>query len=136
MERLIDLGPASAISEGGSHSSGPVTVFRHQGHLHAVASRCPHMGYPMSKGTLRDGVVTCAWHGWEFDLVDGGCYRGACDDLPIYPVEIVDGAVRVRVSTTPTDPANVQRAMFCSWRSGSSSISAACERLTNAPEAG
>src|ERR1044071_8627104 len=37
---------------------------------------------------------------------------------------------------TPRDPANVQRAMFCSWRLGSESIRLACERATKAPEDG
>src|SRR4051812_38512138 len=39
-------------------------------------------------------------------------------------------------TTTPNDPANVQRAIFCSWRAGAESIKLACERLTNAPEDG
>ena len=37
---------------------------------------------------------------------------------------------------TPRDPANVQRAIFCSWRAGSESIRLACERLTKAPDEG
>lgn len=109
MDRSYDFGPADAFAEGDARSQGPVTVFRHQGRLHAVASRCPHMGYPMSKGTLRDGVVTCAWHGWEFDLDNGGCYRGACDDLPIHPIEIVDGTIRVRAVGEAEDPATHER---------------------------
>ena len=36
----------------------------------------------------------------------------------------------------PSEPASVQRAMFCSRLAGSESISVACERLTNAPDAG
>jgi len=39
-------------------------------------------------------------------------------------------------TTTPMDPANVQRAMFCSRRDSSMSIKVACDRLTNAPDAG
>jgi len=39
-------------------------------------------------------------------------------------------------ATTPTEPASVQRAMFCSWRAGSRSISVACESCDKAPEAG
>jgi len=109
MDRTLDLGPATDLAEGDSRSSGPVTVFRHLGQLHAIASRCPHMGYPMSKGTLRDGVVTCAWHGWEFDLHTGGCYRGACDDLPVYPLDIINGTVHVRVHETPRDPDEAAR---------------------------
>ena len=39
-------------------------------------------------------------------------------------------------ATMPSDPAKAQRAMFCSRRAGAESISAACDRLTNAPDDG
>lgn len=64
------------------------TVFKNNGDFFACENRCPHMGYPMNKGTIRQGVITCAWHNWEFDTHSGGCYRGACEDLKIYPLKI------------------------------------------------
>src|SRR5947207_9095232 len=39
-------------------------------------------------------------------------------------------------TTTPTEPAKVHRAMFCSWREGSVSMRVAWDRLTNGPDAG
>jgi len=89
LARLTDLSEASRLT------AGAVTLIRNQETWHAIASRCPHMGYPMEKSTLREGVVTCAWHQWEFDLETGGCYRGACADLPVYPLRILDGQVQV-----------------------------------------
>jgi anthranilate 1,2-dioxygenase ferredoxin subunit len=89
LARLSDLTNATRMT------AGAVTLIRDQDRWHAIASRCPHMGYPMEKATLRAGVVTCAWHRWEFDLTSGGCYRGACADLPVYPLRIVDGQVQV-----------------------------------------
>jgi len=89
LARLTDLADATRLT------AGAVTLIRNHDTWHAIASRCPHMGYPMEKSTLRDGVVTCAWHQWEFDLATGGCYRGACADLPVYPLRIVDGQVQV-----------------------------------------
>lgn len=32
---------------------------------------CPHMGLPLSMGTLEDRAVRCRYHGWAFDLADG-----------------------------------------------------------------
>ncbi|MEM9492884.1 MAG: Rieske (2Fe-2S) protein, partial [Myxococcota bacterium] len=32
----------------------------------AIDNRCPHEGYPLSTGALKDGIVTCAWHNWKF----------------------------------------------------------------------
>jgi hypothetical protein len=53
------------------------------------------MGYPMNKGTVRDGIVSCAWHNWQFDMKSGGCYRGACDDLQTFEVKVEEGRVLV-----------------------------------------
>ena len=48
------------------------------------------MGYPMSKGSIRDGVLICHWHHWEFDLKTGGCLLTSGDDLKAFPVEVRD----------------------------------------------
>jgi phenylpropionate dioxygenase-like ring-hydroxylating dioxygenase large terminal subunit len=40
------------------------------GNLAAAPDRCPHREAPLSIGTLDNGVLTCAYHGWKFD--DGG----------------------------------------------------------------
>lgn len=93
----IDAGTVTELDALGIATHGPVTVVKDGDRIHACASRCPHMGYPMRKGTVREGVITCAWHNWEFDLDHGGCYRGACDDLAIFPVRIANGRVSVQL---------------------------------------
>ena len=65
-------------------------VFRFEDKFYAVDNRCPHMGYPMSKGSIRDGVLICHWHHWEFDLKSGGCFLASGDDLKAFPVESRD----------------------------------------------
>ena len=70
----------------GSH----LAVFRYQDGYYAVDNRCPHMGYPMSEGSIRDGVLICHWHHWEFDLKSGGCFLASGDDLKAFPVELRD----------------------------------------------
>ena len=45
------------------------------GKYYATASRCPHMGGNLSKGTLEGTVVTCPVHGSQFDLKDGSVVR-------------------------------------------------------------
>lgn len=69
-----------------------IAVFRHEGKFNAVDNRCPHMGYPMSEGSVRDGVLICHWHHWEFDLKTGGCFitSGGGNDLKSFPVEVRD----------------------------------------------
>ncbi len=37
----------------------------------ALDGVCPHQGGPLGKGALKGHVVTCPWHGWQFDVRDG-----------------------------------------------------------------
>ncbi len=106
------LAALDAVPAGGAKSFGAVTIFRDGDRVHATGSRCPHMGYPMDKGIIRDGVVACAWHQWEFDLGTGGCYRGACDDLPVYPLRIAaDGHIEVSMPEPRHDRTRLARAL-------------------------
>jgi len=67
-----------------------LAVFKYEEKYYAVDNRCPHMGYPMSQGSIRDGVLICHWHHWEFDLKSGGCFLASGDDLKAFPVEMRD----------------------------------------------
>jgi nitrite reductase (NADH) small subunit/3-phenylpropionate/trans-cinnamate dioxygenase ferredoxin subunit len=48
-----------------------IALFNEDGRLHAVDESCPHMGADLSNGDLQDGTLTCAWHGWRFDIGSG-----------------------------------------------------------------
>nr|CAA9228689.1 Ferredoxin reductase [uncultured Armatimonadetes bacterium] len=74
----------------------PVAVFAHDdGKVSAVDNRCPHLGFPLSRGTVRDGILTCHWHQARFDLCSGCTFDLFADDVPAYDVEIRDGQVYV-----------------------------------------
>ena len=85
------LCPADELQDGvgrpftvnGTH----VAVFLDRGAYLATDNRCPHMGYPLSEGSIRDGVLICHWHHWEFDLKTGGCFLAFGDDVTTFPVE-------------------------------------------------
>jgi len=63
-----------------------------QEQVYAIDNRCPHEGYPLAEGTLKDCVLTCDWHNWKFDLRSGECLRGG-EDVRAYPLRIEDGGV-------------------------------------------
>jgi nitrite reductase/ring-hydroxylating ferredoxin subunit len=42
----------------------------------ACDNRCPHQGYALVRGDVKDGVLTCAWHNWNFELGSGTCRYG------------------------------------------------------------
>lgn len=68
------------------------------GEVYAVDNRCPHMGFPLDKGTVKDGILTCHWHHARFDLESGGTFDQWADDVRSFPVEIRDGRIHVNVS--------------------------------------
>lgn len=41
------------------------------GQVSAIENRCPHLGLPLAKGKICDGVVVCPFHGSSFDLLTG-----------------------------------------------------------------
>jgi nitrite reductase/ring-hydroxylating ferredoxin subunit len=56
--------------------------------VHAVDNRCPHMGFPLHRGSVADGILTCHWHHARFDLCSGGTFDQWADDLRRFPVEL------------------------------------------------
>ncbi|HLF89589.1 MAG TPA: Rieske (2Fe-2S) protein [Anaerolineales bacterium] len=65
-----------------------LALFKYGENISAVDNRCPHMGFPLSKGTVRDGILTCYWHYARFDLATGGTFDQFADDVPAFPVEV------------------------------------------------
>src|SRR2546427_1385484 len=78
-----------------------ILLLRADGQIRALDSRCPHMGYPLSQGTIKDGVLRCHWHHWRFDLASGGCFTEGGDDVAVFPLEIRDG--EIWASPTPLE---------------------------------
>ncbi len=63
--------------------------------IYAIDNRCPHMGFPLHRGTVKDCILTCDWHYARFDLMSGGTFDSWADDLPAFPVQIREGEVWV-----------------------------------------
>ena len=71
----------------------PVAVFFHDGQVHAVDNRCPHLGFPLHRGSVKDGILTCHWHEARFDLCSGCTFDLFADDVPSYVTEVRDEIV-------------------------------------------
>ena len=80
------------LTKVGSHG---VCVFWHQNRVYAVDDRCPHLGFPLHRGTVEQGLLTCHWHHARFDLCSGGTLDPFADDVRTYPISVVDGRVVV-----------------------------------------
>ena len=90
----VPEGGSKAVSMGDGRS---IALFNVQDRIYATDNQCPHMGYPLTRGSVRRGVLTCDWHGRNFDLEGGGCFQFECDDLQTFPVEVRDGDIWVQV---------------------------------------
>jgi nitrite reductase/ring-hydroxylating ferredoxin subunit len=83
-------------------------LFNQGDKIYAIDNRCPHMGFPMHRGTVKGCIITCDWHHARFDLASGGTFDSWADDLRAFPVEIRDGEVWVDLAPT-IDPQTHQR---------------------------
>lgn len=73
------------IMGAGELADGTMTTVEVDGHELLVAkiagafyvadAHCPHLHAPLVKGGLEGTVLTCPWHGSQFDLTDGHCVR-------------------------------------------------------------
>ncbi len=66
----------------------PILVVEDGGRIFALDNRCPHMGFPLDRGSIEDGILTCHWHHARFDLASGCTFDLWADDVPACAVEL------------------------------------------------
>jgi len=88
--------PAGSIKEvlvGGK----PVAVANVGGRFYAIDNTCLHRGGPLGQGQLEGPVVTCPWHGWQFDVTNGCLANNPAAKVQTYPTKIVDDDIFIEV---------------------------------------
>jgi nitrite reductase (NADH) small subunit len=97
----IRIASAADIPEGsgGEFVAGEriVALFHVGGTFHALDGICPHQGGPLGKGALAGCIVTCPWHGFQFDVTTGQHQTSRSLVHPTIPVKVEDGGVWVEV---------------------------------------
>jgi nitrite reductase/ring-hydroxylating ferredoxin subunit len=73
----------------------PIAVYAHADRVSAVDNRCPHLGFPLHRGSVQDGILTCHWHHARFDLCSGCTFDLWADDVPAFDVTVRDEIVYV-----------------------------------------
>ncbi len=99
----IDIGRVEEIPVGEGRAYAidgtQIAVFRlRDGSLRAVDAVCPHRGGPLADGLADDCVIVCPLHGHTFDLTSGSEVSGAELSVRSYPVEDVDGVIRLTLT--------------------------------------
>ncbi|OYW21318.1 MAG: ferredoxin [Planctomycetales bacterium 12-60-4] len=80
-----------------------VALFRTDEGVYAIDGICPHAGGPLAQGMLRNHVVTCPWHGWQYD-VRTGCHQ-INSRIHVQPFSVTVDQNDVYVEITPPEPA-------------------------------
>jgi nitrite reductase/ring-hydroxylating ferredoxin subunit len=70
----------------GSHRL--VLVVFDRGRVFALDNRCPHMGFPLDRSSIEDGILTCHWYHARFDLTSGCTFDLWAGNVPTCPVEL------------------------------------------------
>jgi len=78
-----------------------VAVFRHDGKLSAIANACAHQNGPLGEGRILDCLVTCPWHGFQYDVTNGRSPAPFTEKVPTYNIRLNDGIVEVDPEANP-----------------------------------
>jgi len=58
------------------------------GKYYAINNSCLHRGGPLGQGPLEGTIVTCPWHGWEYDVTTGKIKQNPSAGVDCYSVEV------------------------------------------------
>lgn len=68
-----------------------LAIFNIDGTFHAIDNTCLHRGGPLGEGEVEGAVVTCPWHGWQYNVATGVCVNNPAAKVDVYQV-ILDGS--------------------------------------------
>ena len=74
-----------------------LALFNVDGRFFALDGVCPHQGGPLGEGDLTGCVVTCPWHGWQFDVTTGQHQLNRNVTQPRFATKIEDGSVWIEL---------------------------------------
>jgi nitrite reductase/ring-hydroxylating ferredoxin subunit len=92
---LDELPPGSALEV--EHSGRIYALFNIDGEVLAIDGLCPHQGGPLADGPLEGTLVTCPWHGWQFDVRTGATTLNNRLKQPCFEVKVEGRDVLVLV---------------------------------------
>src|SRR4051812_33009138 len=74
-----------------------VALYRINDQVFALDGICPHAGGPLANGRVQNQIVTCPWHGWQFNVTTGRHCLNANLSQPRFNVKIENEDVLVEV---------------------------------------
>ncbi|WP_425093645.1 Rieske 2Fe-2S domain-containing protein [Tropicimonas sp. S265A] len=118
MDGWVEAGDPETIADGRARivtlpSGDRVAIFHNAGVLHAIGNACAHQNGPLGEGRVKDCIVTCPWHGFEYDLRTGRSPAPFTEKIPTYKLALKDGLLRVDPTPNPpgtaTEPVTIPK---------------------------
>ena len=104
MDKWIDIAAVEDCPPGSSiervAGDRMVAVANVSGKFYVIDGLCPHQGGPLGAGMLCGNVLTCPWHGWQFDVTTGKHRYAATVRQQQYEVRLESGRMLVRPLVT------------------------------------
>ena len=69
----------------------PVALFNIAGKIRAIHNTCVHRGGPLAEGGVNGDLVTCPWHGWQYDVTSGQCRTNPAVSVKTYEAKVEGG---------------------------------------------
>ncbi len=88
------------------HAGMKLVILRTETRTVAYEDACPHASWPLSEGTLHDGVLECPGHGWEFSAETGRCLNAPAYCLTPVSLEVRGDTLRLDWEINTESPAN------------------------------
>lgn len=98
--RLCSLEDAPAPGKGAHFDVGDgpgVALFNVDGEFFAIEDNCPHMDAPLHDAICTRGVITCMWHGWQFELKTGISLMSDRITVQRYPVSVASDEIFIDI---------------------------------------
>ena len=73
-----------------------LAVFNVDGTYHVIDNTCVHRGGPLGEGDVEGDVVTCPWHGWQYNIKTGACVNNPAARVATYEVKVEGDDIRAR----------------------------------------
>lgn len=70
-------------------------LIKQDGEFYSMSNKCPHMGCPLSKGTLKDDVIKCPCHDWQFNISTGQFLAAKEIAVTVYETKVSENKVFV-----------------------------------------
>ncbi|MBI4163991.1 MAG: Rieske 2Fe-2S domain-containing protein [Candidatus Aenigmarchaeota archaeon] len=98
---FVEVAKVSDVKPGNSKvvsaAGKELALFNVDGTFFVTENACLHRGGPLGEGELDDGIVTCPWHGWKFNVKTGVSPVNPAAKVQTHKVKVEGDKVLVEV---------------------------------------